>query len=127
VLNAPDPGKTLRRQRPTTTVPQLSIPRASMPVAGARELAVVHQLEVITRRFHNHGANGADEALVRLEGMALLAGIPLDAARAQVAAALDLVVAIGAHTRPEGWRRVRTVVAVELVRGGARTEELWGC
>jgi pilus assembly protein CpaF len=70
-------------------------------------------------------ANGADEALVRLEGMALLAGVPLDAARAQVAAAVDLVVAM--DRAPDGRRRVRNVVAVELGRDGARTEELWGC
>jgi pilus assembly protein CpaF len=70
-------------------------------------------------------ANGADEALVRLEGMALLAGIPLEAARAQVAAAVDLVVAM--DRSPDGRRRVRTVVAVELGRDGARTEELWAC
>jgi pilus assembly protein CpaF len=70
-------------------------------------------------------ANGADEALVRLEGMALLAGIPLEAARAQVAAAVDLVVAM--DRSPDGRRRVRTLVAVELGRDGARTEELWAC
>lgn len=51
-----------------------------------------------TRRATVH-ANGADETLVRLEGMALLAGIPLDADREQVAAALDLVV-VRAVTRP---------------------------
>jgi pilus assembly protein CpaF len=70
-------------------------------------------------------ANGADEALVRLEGMALLAGVPLDAARAQVAAALDLIVAL--DRSPAGTRRVSRVLAVELARDGARTREVWAC
>jgi pilus assembly protein CpaF len=71
-------------------------------------------------------ANGAEEALVRLEGMALLAGVPLDAARAQVAAALDLVVAL--DRAPEGGhRRVRQVLAVDLGQQGAGTRELWSC
>jgi hypothetical protein len=52
-------------------------------------------------------ANGPDEAIVRLEGMALLAGVPLPAAQAQVAAALDLVVALDRDR--EGRRRVAAV------------------
>ncbi|MEX1163536.1 MAG: ATPase, T2SS/T4P/T4SS family [Nitriliruptor sp.] len=68
-------------------------------------------------------ANGADEALVRLEGMALLAGVPLPAARAQVAAALDLVVALDRDR--DGRRRVAHVVEVLLGRDGARTEVRW--
>ncbi len=68
-------------------------------------------------------ANGADEALVRLEGMALLAGIPLPAAQAQVAAALDLVVALDRDR--DGRRRVTQVVEVRLGRDGARTEVRW--
>ncbi|MTV24893.1 CpaF family protein [Nitriliruptoraceae bacterium ZYF776] len=71
-------------------------------------------------------ANGADEAIVRLEGMALLAGIPLDAARAQVAAALDLVVALDRDR--DGRRRVAEVVAVDLDREGrAVTRTEWTC
>ncbi|GGI07698.1 CpaF family protein [Egicoccus halophilus] len=62
-------------------------------------------------------ANGAAEAIVRLEGMALLAGIPLSAARAQVAAALDLVVAL--DRGPDGRRRVAEVVEVVAGVGGA--------
>ena len=42
-------------------------------------------------------ANGADEAVVRLEGMALLAGIPLAAARAQARC----------RARPRGRTRTR--------------------
>ncbi len=57
-------------------------------------------------------ANGADEALVRLEGMALLAGIPLAAARAQLTTAVDLVVALDRRDR------VRTVTQVLDVRAG---------
>jgi pilus assembly protein CpaF len=71
-------------------------------------------------------ANGADEALVRLEGMALLAGVPLEAARAQVGAALDLLVAM--DRSPEGHRRVREVVEVVLgPEGSPRTREVWSC
>jgi len=63
-------------------------------------------------------ANSAGEALVRLEGMALLAGLPLAAARAQVDAAIDVVVALG---RDGGRRRVQEVVAVESGEDGTRT------
>jgi pilus assembly protein CpaF len=70
-------------------------------------------------------ANGADEALVRLEGMALLAGVPLTAARAQVAAALDLIVAL-ARDR-DGRRIVRSLVEVALGANGATTREVWSC
>ena len=70
-------------------------------------------------------ANGGREALVRLEGMALLAGVPLDAARAQVAAALDLVVALDRDH--DGRRRVSEVIAVDLDRDGGSVRELWSC
>jgi pilus assembly protein CpaF len=70
-------------------------------------------------------ANGAAEAVVRLEGMALLAGIPLAAARAQVAAAIDLVVALDRD--PAGRRRVREVVEVELGADGGSHRQVWSC
>ena len=70
-------------------------------------------------------ANGAAEAIVRLEGMALLAGIPLPAARAQVAAALDLVVAL--ERDRDGQRHVSEVVEVVLAPDGASTREVWRC
>jgi pilus assembly protein CpaF len=70
-------------------------------------------------------ANGPEEALVRLEGMALLAGVPLPAARAQVAAAVDLVVALDRDV--DGRRRVQAVVEVVLGRDGATTREVWTC
>ncbi len=70
-------------------------------------------------------ANGAAEAVVRLEGMALLAGIPLAAAAAQVGTALDLIVALD---RDGGGRRhVREVVEVVSRNGASRTHELWRC
>ncbi|MEX1177921.1 MAG: ATPase, T2SS/T4P/T4SS family [Nitriliruptor sp.] len=68
-------------------------------------------------------ANGADEAIVRLEGMALLAGIPLSAARSQTAAALDLIVALDRDR--DGRRRVGHVVEVDADRDGARTSVRW--
>lgn len=70
-------------------------------------------------------ANGASEALVRLEGMALLAGVPLAAARAQVAAALDLVVALDRDRR--GRRRVAAITRVDLGTDGATCSEVWAC
>jgi pilus assembly protein CpaF len=70
-------------------------------------------------------ANGAEEAIVRLEGMALLAGVPLAAAQAQVAAALDLVVALDRDGG--GRRRVQAIVEVALGRDGAVARERWSC
>ena len=70
-------------------------------------------------------ANGAAEALVRLEGMALLAGIPLVAVRAQLGAALDLVVALARHR--DGRRHVREVVEVAHTDAGPTTREVWRC
>ncbi|HKJ55791.1 MAG TPA: ATPase, T2SS/T4P/T4SS family [Nitriliruptoraceae bacterium] len=68
-------------------------------------------------------ANSAAEALVRLEGMALLAGLPLAAARAQVDAAIDVVVAL---RRDGGRRRVESVVEVGAADGVRRLERVWG-
>ena len=65
-------------------------------------------------------ARAADEALVRMEGMALLAGLPLDAARAQLAVCLDLLVILGRG--PAGQRGVTEVAEVTGLsesRGGA--------
>ena len=68
-------------------------------------------------------ANGVDEAVVRLEGMALLAGVPQAAARSQVAAAVDAMVSIG---RERDGRRVLTGIAtVDQVRGRTVTGALW--
>ena len=55
-------------------------------------------------------ARAAGEALVRLEGMALLAGLPLDAVRAQLAVCLDLLVVLGRG--PGGQRGVVEVAEV---------------
>lgn len=68
-------------------------------------------------------ANGVEEAVVRLEGMALLAGVPQAAARAQVATALDLVVALD---RARDGRRVLTALAsIDTLRGRTVTTTLW--
>ena len=58
-------------------------------------------------------ARAADEALVRLEGMALQSGLPLPAVRAQMAVSLDLFAVLS--RAPDG-RRGLTQIA-ELVRG----------
>ena len=63
-------------------------------------------------------ANGAEDARVRLEGMALMAGVPLPAVRAQLGAAIDLVVAMD---RVGPQRRV--VEVVEVVAG--RPSAVW--
>lgn len=72
-------------------------------------------------------ARAADEALVRMEGMALLAGLPLDAARAQLAVCLDLLVVLGRG--PGGARGVTEVAEVDRAAsadgGPVRTRHLW--
>jgi pilus assembly protein CpaF len=70
-------------------------------------------------------ARAADEALVRLEGMALLAGLPLEAARAQLEVGLDLLVVC---SRGPGGRRGVVQIAELARRGGdgpLQTRELW--
>jgi pilus assembly protein CpaF len=68
-------------------------------------------------------ANGLDEAVVRLEGMALLAGIPQAAARSQVAAGIDVVIMLGRER--DGRRVLDGVATVEIVRGRTVTGTLW--
>ena len=70
-------------------------------------------------------ANSPEDALRRVETLALMAGVglPHAAVREQVASALDLVVhqARGARRLARGWRRSCEVVRVA---GGAGTREL---
>jgi len=68
-------------------------------------------------------ANGTDEAVVRLEGMALLAGIPQAAARSQVAAGVDVIVVLG-RTR-DGARVLSGIATVGVERGRTVTGMLW--
>jgi len=70
-------------------------------------------------------ANSAEEALRRVEVLALMAGVglPHAAVRAQVADAFDLVV--HQARRPGGERRVTSVAEVVRVAGGAGTRELF--
>ncbi|CAN5882692.1 TadA family conjugal transfer-associated ATPase [soil metagenome] len=70
-------------------------------------------------------ARAADEALVRMEGMALLAGLPLAAARAQLAVGLDVVVALSRG--PGGRRGVVQVaeVAPRAADGPLSARDLW--
>lgn len=70
-------------------------------------------------------ARAADEALVRLEGMALLAGLPLSAARAQLAVGLDMVVVCGRG--PDGQRGVTQIaeMAPRSDDGPLVTRDLW--
>lgn len=70
-------------------------------------------------------ARAADEALVRLEGMALLAGLPVPAIRAQLAVSLDLVVVLGRD--PDGRRGLRQIAQVDGTGadGRLRWHDLW--
>ncbi|MEY3072857.1 MAG: hypothetical protein RLZZ353_1053, partial [Actinomycetota bacterium] len=68
-------------------------------------------------------ANGPEEAVVRLEGMALLAGVPPAAAAAQVATALDVVVAI--DRGPDGVRRLTGVDGLRRADGRTVVEPWW--
>lgn len=61
-------------------------------------------------------ANGPDDALVRLGGMALLAGLPAPAVEAQIATAVDAVVAL----RRDGARR--RVDRILLLEGDQRRQ-----
>jgi pilus assembly protein CpaF len=70
-------------------------------------------------------ANSPEDALRRVETLALMAGVglPHDAVREQVASALQLVVH---QTRaPTGERRVESVAEVVRVAGGAATRDLY--
>ncbi len=71
-------------------------------------------------------ARAADEALVRLEGMALLAGLPLDAARSQIAVCLDLLCVLG-RDPASGARGVIEIaeMAGRGPDGALRTRQLW--
>src|SRR5829696_518768 len=70
-------------------------------------------------------ANSPEDALRRVETLALMAGVglPHEAVREQVAGAIDLVV----HQERcrDGSRRVSSVAAVERFAGGAATRELY--
>lgn len=68
-------------------------------------------------------ANGAADALIRLEGMALLAGIPVTAARAQLATAVDVVVAL--ERGSDGTRRVTEVAEVRAEAGVPSARRVW--
>jgi len=69
-------------------------------------------------------ANSPEDALRRLETLALMAGVglPHAAVREQVASAIDVVV--HQTRRPDGTRRVESVCEVVRVAGGAATREL---
>lgn len=70
-------------------------------------------------------ARAADEALVRLEGMALLAGLPLSAARAQLAVGLDLLAVLSRG--PDGRRGLVQIAEVQHRDddGPLRVRQLW--
>jgi pilus assembly protein CpaF len=70
-------------------------------------------------------ARAASEALIRLEGMALLAGLPLAAARAQLEICIDLLVVL---SRGPGGQRGVVQIAEVAPRGGdgpLRVRDVW--
>jgi pilus assembly protein CpaF len=71
-------------------------------------------------------ANSPEDALRRIETLALMAGVglPHSAVREQVGSALDLVVHQARDER--GGRRVESVAEVVRVAGGAGTRQLYG-
>ena len=70
-------------------------------------------------------ANGPEDALRRVETLALMAGLglPHTAVREQVASAIDLVIHQG--RTPDGSRRLESVAEVVRVVGGVGTRELF--
>ena len=69
-----------------------------------------------------HARSGA-QALVRMEGMALQAGLPMEAVHAQLGSALDLVVAL--DRGPDGQRGVVEVARVSTANGRPVADPLW--
>lgn len=70
-------------------------------------------------------AGSAEEALTRLETLALMAdvGLPHSAIRQQIASAIDLVVHV--ERRPDGSRKVAAVGEVVRVAGGPALREIY--
>lgn len=71
-------------------------------------------------------ANGPEEALARLETLVLLAGtgLPLEAARAQIATCVDAVVHLA--RRRDGSRAVESIAEVARGEGGMAVRRLFG-
>jgi len=93
-------------------------------VRGAEVLDVLQALAT----GHDGGmctvhAGSAADALVRLEGMALLAGMPPAAVRAQLTVALDLLVVL--RREPDGRRRVAEIARVRDGARGPEVEAVW--
>lgn len=89
-------------------------------IGEVRGVEVADLLQAMNTGHHGSAttvhANGPDDALVRLAGMALLAGVPTEAVDAQIGTAVDAVVAL----RRDGRRRL--VDRVLLLDGGDRTQ-----
>ena len=69
-------------------------------------------------------ARSAADALVRLEGMALLVGLPLEAAQAQLSSTMDLIVVLSRG--PDGRRHVSEIAqVVPAAAGRPGVREVW--
>ncbi len=92
-------------------------------VGEVRGAEVADLLEAMNTGHHGSAttvhANSASDAVTRLVGMALRAGVPLAAAEAQVATAVDVIVALGRDGRQ------RRVVEVLGHAGSDHPVRLW--
>lgn len=68
-------------------------------------------------------ASSAAQALIRLEGMALLAGLPLAAAQAQIGSAIDTIVAL--DRGPDAQRGVVQIAAIDTADRLPVARTLW--
>lgn len=68
-------------------------------------------------------AKAADEAIVRLEGMALQTGLPLAAVRAQLAVGLDMFAVLSRG--PDGRRGLTQIAEIERSRSALDVRLLW--
>lgn len=68
-------------------------------------------------------ASSAAQALIRLEGMALLAGLPLVAAQAQIGSAVDTIVAL--DRGPDGQRGVVEIASIAVDRRLPVARTVW--
>lgn len=104
----------------TTLVRQALRMRPDRIVVGEVRGAEVRELLAALNTGHEGGcgtvhANAPDDVLARFEALGALAGLGPVAVRAQVAAALDLVVHV---SRRDGRRRVESIAAVFRREGG---------
>jgi hypothetical protein len=116
-----NPPNHARRQEMTTTLERANA-TISLSTPSKMQAAVVTGPGTIAIQEVPVPEPLAGEALVRLEGMALLAGLPLAAARAQLSTGLDLLVVCARG--PDGVRERFRVIEPRRERSHAKIWEL---